>query len=129
MTSNDFRKFKLLAESLVTLYTNPYKVDIKYWIIEDAFNTAKFAFKRQNSLLKDGYPDDEVKGFSWFDESTNSVSRFVVKAKRKFTLIEWFSIVILNTFHASLQKAYLALNEFDFSLYTKSKIHITRLSA
>ena len=72
--------------------------------IEDAWVKATFYHRLQNRLLKEGEKEKRVWETSLFDEETQRIKLFTVRAKVNLNRHQWFILISAEDFLLSVQK-------------------------
>jgi hypothetical protein len=83
---------------------------LSYSDARDLWDQAVYYNRIQNNFIKDGLGDEVVKQISAKDELTGNLGTFSIRAKKNYSRLDWFKILIANKhFFLTRQQTYKVL--------------------
>ena len=79
---------------LKTVANKQFNYFLKFSEARSLWRLSIYYNKLQNQFLKDNEPEETVKIFYLYDEETKQAKRFLVKAKKKYSRLQWFVLLL-----------------------------------
>ena len=87
ITLNTFNQLKAVA-------TKQFNYYIEFSEANDTWQRAVYYNKLQNQFIKDDEPGEVVQSIQLYDEETKSVKHFSVRAKKQYSRLQWFTLLL-----------------------------------